>query len=121
MALERCVTGIDYKIRLVPQDIYDWKDVGGTRKLFRKWRLWVQVKSEQTCELLKPMARAVRMIEGYLDGMLAHWTRGLTTAFMEGLNSLFKAVMGKPSCFPTVEYMATKLYFVAGKLTLPCY
>jgi transposase len=34
------------------------------------------------------MARAARMIEGHLEGILAHWTQGLTTAFMEGLNSI---------------------------------
>ncbi len=38
---------------------------------FRPWRL-------------EPMARVALMIEGDLEGILAHWTQGLTTAFMEG-------------------------------------
>jgi transposase len=76
---------------------------------------------ERTGELLEPMARAARMIEGHLEGILAHWTQSLTTAFMEGLNSLFSAVKRKARGYRSVEYMTTMLYFVAGKLTLPCY
>jgi hypothetical protein len=39
----------------------------------------------------------------------------------EGLNSLFSAVKHKACGYRTVEYMTAMLYFVAGKLTLPCY
>ena len=121
MALERCVTGMAYEMRLVLQGIYQWKDVGEARKLFGNWCAWVQAMRERTGELLEPMARAARMIEGHLEGILAHWTQGLTTAFLEGLNSLFSAVKRKARGYRSVEYMTTMLYFVAGKLTLPCY
>ena len=63
---------------------------------------------------------AARMIEGHLEGILAHWTQGLTTAFMEGFNSLFSAVKRWARGYRTVEYMTAILYFVAVKLTLPC-
>jgi hypothetical protein len=55
-----------------------------------------------------------------LAGILAHWTQVLTTAFTAGLNSLFSAVKRKARGYRTVKYMTTMLYFVAGKLTLPC-
>jgi transposase len=42
-------------------------------------------------------------------------------AFMEGLNSLFSAGKRKARGYRSVEYITTVLYFVAGKLTLPCY
>ena len=74
------------EMRLVLQGIYEWKNVGEARKLFGSWCAWVQAMRERTGELLEPMARAARMIEGHLEGILAHWTQGLTTAFMEGLN-----------------------------------
>jgi transposase len=121
MALERCVTGMAYQMRLVLQGIYERKDAGEARKLFRNWCACVHTMRGQTGELLEPMARAARMVEGHLEGILAHWTRGLTTAFMEGLNSLFPAVKRKARGYRTVEYMTAMLYFVAGKLTLPCY
>ena len=75
----------------------------------------------QTEELLEPMDRATRMVEGHLEGISAHWTRGLTTAFMEGLNSLFLAVKRKARGYRSFEDMTAIIYFVARKLTLPCY
>jgi transposase len=63
----------------------------------------------QTGELLEPMARVARMIEGHLEGILAHWTRGLTTAVMEGLNSFFSAVKRKARGYWTVEYMTAMI------------
>jgi transposase len=120
MALERCVTGMAYQMRLVLQCIDERKDAGDARKLFRKWCAWVHAMRGQTGELQEQMARAARMVEGHLVGILAHWTRGLTTAFMEGLNSLFSAVQRKARGYRTVECMTAMLYLVAGKLTLPC-
>jgi transposase len=51
-----------------------------------------------------------RMIEGHLEGILAHWTQGLTTAFMEGLNSLFSAVKRKARRYGTAKCMTAMLY-----------
>jgi hypothetical protein len=64
MALERSLTGMAYEMRLVLQGIYQWKDVVEARKLFGNWCAWVQPMRERTGELLEPMARAARMIEG---------------------------------------------------------
>ncbi len=74
----------------------------------------------QTGELLEPMARADRMLEGHLEGILADSNRSLTTVFMEGINSLFSAVKRKARGCRTVEYMTTMLYIVAGIRTLTC-
>ena len=74
----------------------------------------------QTEEQLEPMARVARMVEGHLEGILAHWTRGLTAASIEGLNSLFSAVKRWARGYRTVKYMTAMLCIVAGKLTLPC-
>ena len=76
---------------------------------------------EQTGELIEPMARAAQMIEEHLEEILAHWNRGLTTAFMVRLNGLFSAVKRKARGYRSVEYMTTMPYFVAGNFTLPCY
>jgi transposase len=121
MSLERCVTGMAYEMRLVLQGIYQRKDAEVAKKMFGNWCAWVKAMREQAGELLEPMARAARMIEGHMEGILAHWTQGLTTAYMEGLNSLFSAVKRRARGYRTVEYMTSMLYFVAGKLTLPCY
>jgi len=61
------------------------------------------------------------MVERHLKGILAHWKEGLTTAFMEGLNSLFSATKRKARGDRTTKNLLTMLYFVAGKLQVPCY
>jgi len=110
-----------YEMRLMLQGIYQWKDVEVAKKLFRNWCAWVKAMREQAGELLEPIARAARMIEGHMEGIMAHWTRGLTTAFLEGINSLLSAAKCKAFGYRPMEYMTDMLYFVAGKLTLPCY
>ena len=119
MALERSVASMAYEMRLVLQGIYERKDAGEARRLLRNWCACVHAVRGQTGELLEPMVRAARMVEGHLEGIFAHWTRGLTTASMEGLNSLFSAVKRKARGYRTVEYMTAMLYFVAGKLFMP--
>ncbi len=58
-----------------------------------------------------------RALGGYSGPLDSRADDGL----MEGLNSLFSAVKRKARGYRSVEYMTTMLYFVAGKLTLPCH
>jgi transposase len=115
------LTGIAYEMKLDFEGIYEWREAEDARKLFRNWCAWVHAMRGQTGDLLEPMVRTARMIEGHLEGILAHWSRGLTTAFMGGLNSPFSAVKRRALGYRRVEYVTAMLYFVAGKLTLPCY
>jgi transposase len=55
----------------------------------------VKRKALNAGSLLAPMANVADSIERYLEGILAHWKQGLTTAFMEGLNSVFSAINRK--------------------------
>lgn len=108
-------------MRLVRQGIYEGKDPEEARRLFRNWFAWVHAMRGQTGEQLEPMARAARMVKGHLEGILAHWTRGLTAAFIKRVNSLSSGVKRKACGHPAVEYITAILYLVAGKLTQPCY
>ena len=63
----------------------------------------------------------VLMIERHLKGILGHWKAGLTTAFLEGLNSLFSATKRKARGYRTTKNLLAMLYFVAGKLPIPCH
>jgi len=76
----------------VLQGIYESKDAEDAIKPLRNGRAWEHTLRGETRELLEPMVRVARMVEGDLERILANWTQGLTTAFMEGLNSLFSAV-----------------------------
>ncbi len=57
MALERCVTGMAYQMRLVLQGIYERKDAEEARKLFRNWCAWVHAMRGQTGVLLECQRR----------------------------------------------------------------
>jgi hypothetical protein len=73
MAVQRCVTGMGYEMRLVLQGIYERKDLEEAQKLFGNWCAWMNGIRRQTGELLEPMVRVARMIEGHLEGILTHW------------------------------------------------
>jgi len=116
------VTGLAYAMRLELQKAYASGTVGQARSRFQSWCRWVRAEAEaQTSGLLEPMRKAADMVERHLDGILGHWQQGLTTAFLEGLNSLFSATKRKARGYRSTEYQIAMLYFVAGKLEIPCY
>jgi len=116
------VTGLAYAMRLELQKAY----AAGTARLaksrFCSWCRWVKAEAEaMSSGLLEPMRKAAEMVERHLQGILAHWKQGLTTAFLEGLNSLFSATKRKARGYRSTEYQTAMLYFVAGKLEIPYY
>ena len=116
------VTGLAYAMRLELQKAYAATTVGQARDRFEAWCRWVRTEAEAlTSGLLAPMRQAADMVERHLEGILAHWQQGLTTAFMEGLNSLFSATKRKARGYRSTEYQTAMLYFVAGKLEIPYY
>jgi transposase len=122
MDLEHLMTVLAYQMRLILQDIYKLGNVQQARKDFVTWCGWVRKTAAKAGhELLQPMVEVAQMVERHLEGILAHWKAGLTTAFMEGLNSLFSATKRKARGYRTTKNLLTMLYFVAGKLRLPCY
>jgi transposase len=111
-----------HKLKHVPGLTHglDQKSEAGHRKRFESWSGWVRTEAEAlTSGLLEPMRKAAEMVERHLEGVLAHWQQGLTTAFLEGLNSLFSATKRKARGYRSVKYQTAMLYFVAGKLEIP--
>jgi transposase len=116
------VTGLAYAMRLELQRAYAATTVAQARNRFESWSIWVQAEAAALKSgLLEPMRNAADMVERHLEGILAHWRQGLTTAFLEGLNSLFSATKRKARGYRSIEYQTAMLYFVAGKLEIPYY
>lgn len=116
------VTGLAYAMRLELQRAYGSASARVARSRFVKWCQWVRTEAEAlTNGLLEPMRQAAEMVERHLEGILGHWKEGLTTAFLEGLNSLFSATKRKARGYRSTEYQIAMLYFVAGKLEIPYY
>ena len=119
MDLKHLATGVAYQMRLVLQEAYESRKVETARYRFESWIDWVRVKAKRLGPLLAPRAKVAAMGERHLEGILTHGQAGLTTAYMEGLNSLFSATKRKARGYRNPVYMITMLYFVAGKLTRP--
>jgi len=116
------VTGLAYTMRLELQEAYASANERTARSRFMKWIDWVKEEAKALgSELLDPMRQAADMVENHLEGILGHWKEGLTTAFLEGLNSLFSATKRKARGYRSCEYQIAMLYFVAGKLEIPYY
>jgi transposase len=116
------VTGLAYAMRLELQRAYAAGSATVARSRFVKWCQWVRTEAELlTNGLLEPMRKAAAMVERHLEGILGHWKEGLTTAFLEGLNSVFSATKRKARGYRSTEYQIAMLYFVAGKLEIPYY
>ncbi len=119
MDLKHLATGQAYQMRLVLQEAYASRRVETARYRFESWINWVRVKCDRLGSVLEPMRQMAAMVERHLEGILAHWQAGLTTGFLEGLNSVFSAVKRKARGYRSRAYMITMLYFVAGKLSIP--
>jgi transposase len=116
------VTGLAYAMRLELQRAYASGTVRQARDRFTAWCRWVRTEAQAVAgELLEPMRKAADMVERHLEGILGHWKQGLTTAFLEGLNSLFSATKRKARGYRSPVYQIAMLYFVAGKLEIPFY
>jgi transposase len=116
------VTGLAYAMRLELQRAYAAGTARVARSRFVHWCQWVRAEAAALPSgLLEPMRKAANMVERHLEGILGHWQQGLTTAFLEGLNSLFSATKRKARGYRTSAYQIAMLYFVAGKLEIPYY
>ena len=116
------VTGLAYAMRLQLQRAYAATSVTAARTRLVDWCAWVRTEAKaMASDLLEPMRKTADMVERHLEGILGHWKKGLTTAFLEGLNSLFSATKRKARGYRSTEYQTAMLYFVAGKLQVPYY
>lgn len=66
--------------------------------------------------LFSGMLKCAKTIERRLAGILAHWERRTTNAFMEALNSVFSAVKRKARGYRSTDNLITMLYFTGAKL-----
>ena len=78
-----------------------------------------RVAKKHVSLLFTRMLQCAKMIESHLTGILAHWERTTTNAFLEGLYSVFSAVKRRARGFRSIDRLITMLYFTAAKLRLP--
>jgi transposase len=68
---------------------------------------------------LQPVKDFVAMLKRHWHGILAWHRSHLTTALLEGTNSLIQAAKARARGYRTKHYMITIIYLIAGKLPRP--
>jgi transposase len=98
-----------YRMKLTFQQAYALRGHAGERAL-RRWCTWAK-----RCGLA-PMKRAATTILKHWDGVISYFRTGLTTAVLEGINSLIQAAKAKARGYRTDRYLIAMIYLLAGKL-----
>lgn len=119
---ENLATARAYQMRLNLSEIYNIPHRTLAKRRFLAWCRWVRgVARKFEGALFEKMVACAAMIERHLPGILAHWERKTTNAFLEALNSVFSAVKRKARGFRSTDNLITMLYFTAGKLRIPAF
>jgi len=79
---------------------------------FLKWA-WEQIGDE---EKLRPMRKALRMLERHRDMILNRWGNDFTNARLESLNGIFQAARRRAMGYRNVENFITMIYLLAAPI-----
>lgn len=98
-----------YQLRLALRDIFESPPQGIELQLGR-WIGWA-LRSR-----VEPIVKAAQTIRKHVPKILRVIQNDLTTALMEGINSLVQAAKAKARGYRNVENFITVIYLVAGRL-----
>ncbi len=101
-----------YQIRLVFQELYNQPPAKAEAYL-RKWYFWA------THSRLQPIIDVAKTIRRHQTGILRWFTSGINNGILEGINSLVQAAKAKARGYRSDRNLATVIYLIAGKLSLP--
>ena len=100
-----------YRLYLAFRDIWDYTPAFAPAALGR-WISWA-LRSR-----VGPMVKAAQTIRQHVKSILRVLSNDLTTAVMEGINSLVQAAKARARGYRNVHNFITIIYLIAGKLDL---
>ncbi|MBA3763438.1 MAG: ISL3 family transposase [Chthoniobacterales bacterium] len=98
-------TGRAYRLKLAFQEAY----ARGPKHL-KRWCHWAA-----RCRL-PAMVRAAKTIKSHWDGIVRWFESDITSAIMEGFNSLFQAAKSRARGYRNHEYFIDMIYLIGAKL-----
>jgi transposase len=104
-------TGKAYRIRLALQDFFNQSSYEEAEAYLRDWYFWA------THCRIEEVIKVARTIKVHWDGIMSWYTRPITNAILEGINSLIQAAKAKARGYRTLDNLITMVYLIAGKLT----
>lgn len=105
LSLLNLKSGRAYKLKLAFQDAYAF----GEDQL-SKWCKWA-ARSK-----LPAFVRVAKTIRSHWDGIVSWYNTKVTSAIMEGYNSLFQSARSRARGYRNVSYFINMVYLVAGSL-----
>lgn len=100
-----------YNLYLAFRDIWDYTPVAAPAALGR-WIGWA-LRSR-----VEPMVKAAQTIRKHVKSILRVLSNDLTTAVMEGINSLVQAAKARARGYRNIDNFKTIIYLIAGRLDL---
>ena len=101
-----------YRLKESFRDLYDQASYGDAEGYLRGWL------ADAYASGLKPMIKAAKTIEKHANGILRWHLSRITTAVMEGINSLIQAAKRKARGYRNKRTLRLMTYLIAGKLDL---
>jgi len=101
-----------YQIRLVFQELYN-QPAAKAESYLKRWYFWA------THSRLQPIIDVAKTIRRHQQGILRWFTSGINNGILEGINSLVQAAKAKARGYRSDRNLATVIYLIAGKLSLP--
>lgn len=109
-----------YQLRLNLQDLWSMPSVDLAREYLRRWCAWARratrAADPATTAGFAPLRRAVETIRDHTEGILAYFRRRMTTALLEGINSLVQAARARARGYRNPDTFKTMIYLIAGRL-----
>lgn len=103
-------TGRAYQIRLTLQELFTQPSREAGEAFLKRWYFWA------THSRLQPVIEAAKTIKRHWHGILNWFDSGLTTGFLEGINSLIQAAKARARGYRTSKNIIAMAYLIAGKL-----
>lgn len=103
-----------YQLRLVLQGMWSMPDLETARRYLQTWIGWALKESRS--KVMKPMLRAARTIRDHARGILNYFRGRLTTAVLEGINSLVQAARARARGYRNPRTFIYMAYLIAGRL-----
>ena len=98
-------TGRAYKMKLAFQDAYQ-----ANEKQLQRWCDWA-IRSR-----LPAMKRVAMTMRGHWNGIVSWFSTQVTSAIMEGYNSMFQSARSRARGYRNVSYFINMVYLIGGSL-----
>jgi transposase len=109
-----------YHMRLNLREAWKAGDAAQARRVLGQWCGWVNRASrparDGTPSVLEPMRRVARTIRDHMRGILNYYRRRLTSAVIEGFNSIVQAARARARGYRSSTTFQTMIYLIGGRL-----